>query len=226
MSQALPPVILAADISKTRTGLAIGRVGSAPRFLSINGKDQTIAYAMRGLGRELIRLTDPGYPLRPDFICYEAQINLAAFMGKYDPEAGKVKMTSNPQTTIALAKMIGVFEYIFAMRSIEVVSYPVATVRKHFIGHGNLKGEEAKRRTFDMCELFQWRPRNRDESDAGAVWAYGAAQIEPKLAPLITPMMCRQVATTIAGVDIGMDVRELFQKGARVQRLIRNRDNE
>lgn len=193
------PFILALDISKTCTGVAEGRVGDRPRAYSIKGKDDTVVGAVVRLGRWLIERTaiDP-----PDVIYFEAPISAAAFMGKWDPEAGRVQMTSNPQTTVALAKMTGIVEFVADMRGIPAREAHVQSVRKAFVGAGNLKGDEAKRRCFDMSKALGWEPKNRDESDALAVHYFACLQTAPRLAPTITPMMQARVATHIGGVEI------------------------
>jgi hypothetical protein len=212
------PLILALDISKSCTGVAQGRAGEKPRLYSIRGKDDDVTRAVSRLGRWLIELTNVD---RPDFIYSEASISAAAFMGKWDAEAGRIQMTSNPQTTVALAKMTGVVEFIADMRSIAYRSAHVQTVRKAFIGSGHLKGPEAKRRAFELCNVLGWTPSNRDESDAAAVHFYAQTIVAPSLAPLITPMMQAELANRIGGVEIE-DADALFRapkvKAARARK--------
>ena len=188
------PLILAMDISKTRTGICEGRVGARPTFMSISGNDMSDTAAMMRLGNWLIaRLRiDP-----PDWIYFEAQISLGAFMGEYDEDKGKVRMTSSPATTITLAKMIGIVEFIGGMKHMQMSEAKVQTVRKAFIGHGNLKGEVAKPRVMALSKALGWEPKNHDESDAGAVWFYAGTQVSPRHYTPITPMMQAKVATEV-----------------------------
>lgn len=194
-----PPLILALDISKTCTGIAEGRAGSPPRSYSIKGKDCDTVGAVCQLGKWLIERTAVD---RPDWIYFEAPLHMGAF-GKWDPEEHRVKATSNPDTIITLAKMVGVVEFVAASRRIPARPANVHSVRKDFIGHGNLKGPEAKRRAFEICRAIGWAPANRDEFDALAVWHFACLRVAPHDAALITPMMQRQVGATIGGVDIG-----------------------
>lgn len=70
----------------------------------------------------------------------------------------------------------------------------VSTVRKHFVGTGNLKRDEAKRAVMDRCRLLGWPIANgegRDDdnrADANAVWAYSMALTFPTWAPNGTPL--------------------------------------
>lgn len=55
---------------------------------------------------------------------------------------------------------------------------PAATVRKHFVGFGNLKRDDAKRMALERCHLVGHLPRDcrdLDRAEACAVWDYGAA---------------------------------------------------
>ena len=119
-------------------------------------------------------------------------------------------MTSNPETTIRLMGLRAVLAAAAKVKGIRYRRSRVQTVRKTFIGHGNLKGAEAKRRCFEMCKLLGWSPNNRDESDAAAVWFDACCQVAPNLAPIVTPMMQASVANRIGGVEIE-DADALFR---------------
>lgn len=188
------PFILAMDVSKTHTGICEGRVGETPRFHSVTGNDVNDVAAMMRLFRwmaDRFRLD------APDWLYFEAPISAGAFMGEYDEDRGRVRMTSNPKTTIALAKMIAVVELVGGMKSVQTREAKVQTVRKAFIGHSNLKGDIAKRRVRAMCTHLGWSPNNNDESDAAAVWWWAGTQVAPRVSTVITPMLQAKVATQI-----------------------------
>lgn len=195
---AAAPFIIALDISKTQTGIAEGRAGGPPVSCSLKGKDLEVVEAVCQLGHWLINRTAKN---PPDFIYYEAQLHMGSFAGKWDPEEGRVKATSNPETMITLAKMVGVVEFVGSMRGIPVRAANVHSIRKNFIG-AKCKGPEAKRRCFEMSKLIGWEPHNRDESDAMAVWHFATLQVDPHRAAIITPMMQGKIASTIAGIQI------------------------
>lgn len=209
------PFIIALDVATT-TGVCEGRVGddAAPSFYTLklgrehDDHEDSFARALRWIAE---RLTVS----KPDAIYIEAPINPAAFLGKYDAETGRMGMTTNPDTTI---RLIGLWATMAAAAKVKGVMYrraAVGTVRKAFIGHGNLKGAEAKRRCFAMCNMLDWSPNNRDESDAGAVWYWAATQLDPNNAPIVTPMMQAKCATTIGGVDVGDDLFVRSRKAVR-----------
>jgi Holliday junction resolvasome RuvABC endonuclease subunit len=56
--------------------------------------------------------------------------------------------------------------------NIRVVEYPVQTIRKHFIGNGALKRNEAKSAVMIRCKQLGWHVTNDNEADAAAVWEY------------------------------------------------------
>jgi hypothetical protein len=196
------PYILALDVSKRCTGICYGRAGDAPRFMSVRGNDMETVEAMLRLGKWLIEFTKVE---KPDFLFLEAAVNPAAFMGSYNHDKGKVEMSSNPETTIALAKMAGTVEFVAGMKGIATRLANVQTCRRAFIGSGNLKGEIAKPRVMAMCRALGWDPKNTDESDAGAVWYWATMQVSPRLYTPITPMMHAKVATEI---DTAMAARK------------------
>ncbi len=64
----------------------------------------------------------------------------------------------------------------------------VSAVRKHFIGKGGMKGDEAKPAVFRKCVALGWiDPTTEDDlsydrSDGLAIWSYAEAKLAPKLA--------------------------------------------
>jgi hypothetical protein len=177
--------LIALDISKTRTGAAIGAPGEAPTFHSIDGRDETTTGAIVKLGRWLIAATDPRKHA-VTAIYYEAMLNPGAFMGEWNAERGKVDLRTNPATTIALAQMTGVVLFVADMRGLRCVPANLFTVRAAFLGHKS--PEEPKRVAKAVCELIGWSPANEDEADAGAVFYWAAAQEDPRRALVVTPM--------------------------------------
>jgi len=190
------PYIIGLDISKSRTGVAEGVVGSNPEFTSIVGEKMPVGAAMKNLGMWLVRRMKE----RPiEALFYEAQIKIIP--GKFNPETKKVEMRSRPEVTIALAKMVGVVEFVAAIRAIECVDIPSNTARATFLGEGfgGLKSDRAKMQAFELCKLMGWNPENRDESDAGAIWYCGAVRIAPQLAQVASPMLQLKAASIADG---------------------------
>ena len=184
MSEA--PKLLFLDISKTCTGIADGRVGEVPKFYSIRGNDIDTTSAMMRLGRWLIDRTKAD---RPDWIFFEAPMNL--FPGQYDPESGKVKSKTNPTTTVTLAKMVGVVEFVAGMKGIPARTGNVQTIRSKFLGHG--RPSNPKKRCRAMCTALGWNPANEDEADAGAGFWWAGMTIAPRFYTPITPMLQQKV---------------------------------
>lgn len=59
----------------------------------------------------------------------------------------------------------------------------VQTVRKDFIGHGNLPRDEAKAAANARCHQLGWAPKNLDEADSGALWYWAMVRSYPKWQP-------------------------------------------
>ncbi|MCV9940943.1 hypothetical protein OIU35_31720 [Boseaceae bacterium BT-24-1] len=189
------PLVLALDISKTCTGIAFGRPGERPTLLSINGSEIDAAAAMAKLGTWLIEFCRVS---RPDWLYYEAALNIIP--GEYDAEEQRVKAKGNPQTTITLAKMTGVVEFIAEMKHIRWRTANVQTVRKNFLGSG--RPDQPKKHVKAMCLELGWTPKNTDESDAAAVWSWACIQVAPSQAQIVTPMQHRKVAAQMAPAGV------------------------
>lgn len=202
MSEA--PFIIALDVSKSCTGVCEGRVGDVPKFYSIKGNDLDNTAAMMRLGRWLIERTKVE---RPDFFFVEAAVSPAAFIGEYDEDKGRVRATTNPETTIALAKMLGAIEFVAGMKSIATRTAHVQTVRKSFLGHG--RPSDPKKRVMAMCRALGWEPGNLDEADAGAVWYYAGTQVAPRFYRPITPMLQAKVNSPFETAEAARNAREM-----------------
>lgn len=168
------PLVLFLDISKTLTGVAFGRVGEVPTFMSFPGKDIDDVAAMMKLGTWLIDWTKIN---RPDWIFYEAPID---------------RVLSDAHTTIVLAKMTAVVEFVAGMKGISYRKANVQTVRVAFLGQG--RPEDPKHHAKLMCEALGWAPKNLDEADAGAGWYYACVQVGKGAATYVTPMLKARVA--------------------------------
>lgn len=182
------PFIIAMDISKVCTGVAEGVAGETPRFYSIRCDGLDDITAMRRLGDWLIQRTKVD---KPDWLFFEAPIHPGAFLGEWDEEKGKVRAKSNPATTITLAKLVGVVEFIAAMKGIQQRTANVQTVRKAFLGQARPK--DPKKRAMAMCKALGWDPKNADEADAGAVWWHATMTAAPRFYTPITPMLQAKV---------------------------------
>lgn len=189
------PLILALDISKTNTGIAFGRPGERPTLLSIAGKETDAAGAMAKLGTWLIEFCRVN---KPDWLYYEAALGIIP--GEYDPEEKRVKAKGNPQTTITLAKMTGVVEFVAEMKRIRWRTGKVQTVRKTFVGHGY--PQNPKKHVKAMCVELGWTPKNTDEADAAALWSWACIQVAPSQAQIVTPMQHRKVAALMAPAGV------------------------
>lgn len=97
-------------------------------------------------------------------------------------------------TAMALIQLTGAIRAAGARAGCRVTTCAVSTVRKHFIGAGNLKRAEAKRAVIDRCKLLGWPVTDGegkdsdDRADACAVWAYGMALRYPSWVPKGTPL--------------------------------------
>lgn len=160
--------ILALDLSAKRTGVAEGRPGETPRLYSApfkTGDDDhraTFGRALKWFG-ERLRVSPP------DVIVIEGRINTA--WGQ-----------TNADTTLALCGLWGIAAAASWNKGTAWRAPAVHAVRKHFIAHGNLPGDQAKALVGERCKELGWSPPNHDAADAAAVWHWAVAQYRPELA--------------------------------------------
>lgn len=68
---------------------------------------------------------------------------------------------------------------------------PPSTVRKHFIGVGNLRRAEAKAAVQKRNDLFGWNYLDDNHADANAIWSWGMSTAYPTWSPQSTPLFAR-----------------------------------
>jgi Holliday junction resolvasome RuvABC endonuclease subunit len=88
-------------------------------------------------------------------------------------EAPWVGPDTHQNTARKLLCLAGHTEFVCRRRQIECREGNIPAVRKHFIGKGNAKRDEAKRLTMEVCRRRGWSPKNDDEADALALLDYG-----------------------------------------------------
>ncbi len=152
--------IVALDLS-TQTGVAVGCPGSSPTFFSEtfgeSGDHQAARFSQcLDFINRLIRKQSP---------------NLVVIE---EPIATGV--TGKKHRVFLAAGLRACVFGVCRMRGVRVAEYPVGEVRKHFIGVGNLRRDEAKRQVFAECLSRGWQCANDNESDAGAVWDLACAK--------------------------------------------------
>jgi Holliday junction resolvasome RuvABC endonuclease subunit len=143
--------VLAFDTA-TKTGVAVGCAGEAPRAFSV--ALGTVDWPMRfcRLLRITRRLIEEH---RPDLVAVEA------FVG-------------GPKANSNLVGLVACVQGEATRRGVRVVSYYPATVRKHFLG-GIRSRAPIKTQVMARCRLLGWPSADDDACDALALWDYACA---------------------------------------------------
>jgi len=95
---------------------------------------------------------------------------------------------SSTHTMMALIQLVGAIRAAAAKAGVRVHMVATSTIRKHFIGVGNLKTKEAKPAVMRRCELLGYEITDDNSADACAVWNYGISLVCPKWSPQGTPL--------------------------------------
>lgn len=180
------PLILAMDIA-TQAAVCSGFPGTVPEFETVkfHGGDrlQVAASALRWVAK----LTEWGDD-KPDIAYLEKPMPFAAARGQ-----------SNAATLIRLNSLYDIIGGALLLMEVRVIGVEVGKVRKAFIGEYQLEGDKAKKRAKIICELLGWPVRNKDESDAAAVWYWGCMCEAPNLAAVVHPGMHAKAASIDSG---------------------------
>lgn len=154
-------ILLAMDLA-TRTGLAIGDTSGGPLCHT-----ETLGKPGEGHGHRFSQCLHMTRRLieqhKPAVIAIEAPIVTGA---KGGAERAQLAMGLR-------ACVMGICH----IRGVRFLEYPVQTIRKHFIGQGNLKRDEAKRAVMNRCRQLGWHVDNDNESDAAAVFDLARAKL-------------------------------------------------
>ncbi len=189
-------MIYGIDISKARTGLAVGRAGETPKTVSIVGAKldvEIVAVKLFCYLRDRVKLD------RPDLLVWEAGLNPAAFTPEVNFEEKTVRNKRGIQSMLDLVEMISAVKLFCNLASIETRRVYPSTIRKEVLGNGRLHRDVAKKSVVAMCGLLNWPVNNDDEADAASLWHYGVCLKAPRLAKPILPSMHARVATMVAG---------------------------
>lgn len=162
--------LLTLDVATT-TGFAWGELGAIPKAGAITFTKKGVEPIDDDVWLAALRWLHPLLgTIQPDVVALEAPIMSSA------PAGG-----SNPHTQLRLSGLQAVMRTVIASAlpsPARLVS--VQTVRKYFIGQGNLKGDIAKKLVKARCIELGWLEpglTGYDRSDAQAVWAKVAGDL-------------------------------------------------
>lgn len=176
--------VLALDVA-TVTGYAFGPIGEpqlcdALRFGHRDACDEDVWFPA------MCFLTDRLNVLQPDVVAIEAPINSLVAGG------------TNARTTQRLLGLQAVLRTVVRAKRPNLAQLiNVQSARKFFIGHGNLPGEEAKRRVRAKCIELGWlteEDATYDKADALCVYAKACADIDRAWAASFTDLGVRAAA--------------------------------
>jgi hypothetical protein len=176
------PRILTLDLA-TRFGFAFGEAGQKPtsgsRYFTRDGNAPKGGSISNGAKFwNAMRFASEVYDLyKPTHVVCESPIAPNAKEGQTSTAVFEV-LYGLPAAVRGMLFGLGCYEWQYAYAS---------SIRKHFIGNGSKKGEEAKPIVFRKCVALGWIDPtdddiSHDRSDALAIWSWAEAHLAPKLA--------------------------------------------
>ena len=171
-------MLLALDLNSTRSGWAFGGPSdSVPRSgvwqLPGGGDLQRCCGGLYNSISTLCKL------VHPKFVIIEAPLQMGG---------------RSAHTALVLMMLYGAATAAGHNAGARVEPVAVSTWRKHFIGHGNMKGDEAKDLAMQRCKMFRWPVENHDQAEALGIWDYGVSKYCKRAGALSTPLFGRRAA--------------------------------
>lgn len=97
-------------------------------------------------------------------------------------------------TTMKLIQLTGAIRAGGKRAGCEIRTRAVSTIRKHFIGVGNLHRKEAKAAVMRRCDQLHWQYKDDNQADANALWCFEMSNRYPQWAPNGTPLFAKRGA--------------------------------
>jgi hypothetical protein len=169
------PRVLALDLA-TEAGWALGRPGDDE---PLSG---TVRFAKKGASHNAIsgNAIDWLIGFTTEHAVDEAVI---------EQEVYKQQWKSSTESNAITHGLIWSARGVLFLRGIyKIEMAPVNSVRKFFLGDGNLPREEAKYRTIQRCRALCWNPADDNAADALAAWAWRCAIIDPAAGVKLSPL--------------------------------------
>ena len=132
--------------------------------------------------------TGPKLARFEDWLCDQIEFHAPEVVAIEAPliPGGNALMT-RAETVLLLIKLSGVAELVAERFGRKTMLVNVARVKKHFTGSGRAEKADMLKR----CADLRWPVRNHNEADACGVWSLAKATIDPKWAPMATPLFAR-----------------------------------
>lgn len=168
--------VLALDLA-SRFGWAEGANGHKPicgsKRCAIEGAGTPEIFGnyTKWLSQKLINRT-------PDVLVYEAPLATNILRGKTNVRTSRI--------LFGLAAITEGIAYRMGVRSIREAT--VNEVRRHFIGNGNLPGDQAKRAVGVRCRQLGYEIDDHNAGDAAALWDYTCSMRHASHAVKATPL--------------------------------------
>lgn len=152
-------IVMAMDIARN-TGVSYGVPGSAPTSFSFclptARQEKVFSHLLFETGRLIKRI-------KPDILFIEKP------RAKGHRGGESVVYSQLGYRAIVMAQA-------FQM-DVPIIEVSPQTIRKHFMGQGNMARSEAKTAVYRRCLALGWKPKTDDESDAMAMWDYGCMAV-------------------------------------------------
>lgn len=192
------PRILTLDLA-SRFGFAFAPAGEKPvsgsRYFTKDGKapkDGSISNGAKFWNA--MRFASEVYELyQPTHVVCEAPIAPNAKTGQTQTNTFEI-LYGLPAAVRGMLFGLGCYAWEYATPS---------TVRKHFIGNGGMKGDDAKPIVFRKCVALGWIDPNNDEdlsfdrSDALGIWSWAEAKLAPKFAQPVDDLFLKAKSRSV-----------------------------
>jgi hypothetical protein len=162
--------IIFIDAAST-TGIADGPVGGIPALSTIQFAREHDSGPEKAWGRAVLWMAERFVFSLPVAVYIEAPLSVGTNWGH-----------TNAKSTTMLIGLWAAISGVCEARGVPVHRANVATIRKHFIGQGNLPRDRAKRECLRIARALGWAPKTLDEADAAAGFHWACSLHDRRMA--------------------------------------------
>lgn len=158
----------------TKSGFCEGAPGASPRICTVNFRHDASEGPEDICGHAIAWFADRMKSNPPDLIAIEQPFPSNSF-----------------DTSLITLGLYGIFTGIARCKGVELLPVSIQTWRKHFLGFGRLKGDEAKRQCVKLCAQLGWPADDHNGAEAAGIWMWAGSQVAPKAAQRVEPLFAR-----------------------------------
>ncbi|MDB5612122.1 MAG: hypothetical protein JWP25_9022 [Bradyrhizobium sp.] len=158
----------------TKSGFCEGATSATPRICTVNFRHDASDGPEDICGHAIAWFADRMKSNPPNLIAIEQPFPSQSF-----------------DTSLITLGLYAIFTGIAKCKDVELLTVPIQTWRKYFLGRGNLKGDEAKRQCVKLCAQLGWKADDHNGAEAAGIFSFACSQVAPRNVVRVEPLFAR-----------------------------------